>query len=339
VKRVVHHRGTEHTENTLVVFLRVLCVSVVFSVWAPAQARYEQTRAAMGTEFTIVAYGDDVALLESAVNRAFDLIQQLGRRWSNRLPQSELSDLNRRAAREPVSVPADLFELLETSLRYSRQTGGAFDVTVGPLVAAWGFFQGTGRIPAPPELAEARARSGWRKLRLDPAARTVSFATPGMQLDLGGIGKGYALDRAGSLLRQSDITRALLTAGASSILALGPPPGANGWSVEIRDPVDRKKSAAHWDLSGSSLSTSGDYEKFFRAGGRLYGHIMDPRTGYPAQGTLSVSVVAATATESDALSTAAFVMGRQGTLHYLQSHPGIRVFLCSESGCEWLGGR
>jgi len=339
VKQVVHHRGTEHAENPLVVFLCVLCVSVVFSVWAPAQARHEQTRAAMGTEFTIVAYGDEEARLESAVNRAFDLIQQLGRRWSNRLPQSELSDVNRRAAHDAVSVPDDLFELLETSLRYSRQTGGAFDITVGPLVAAWGFVQGTGRIPGPPELAEARARSGWRKLRLDPAARTVSFATPGMQLDLGGIGKGYALDCAGSLLRQSGVTGALLTAGASSILALGPPPGANGWSVEIRDPVDRKKSAARWSLSGSSLSTSGNYEKFFRAGGRLYGHIMDPRTGYPAQGTLSVSVVATTATESDALSTAVFVMGKEQALRYLESHPDIRVFLCSESGCEWLGGR
>ena len=210
----------------------------IFLSLALAQMRYEQTRAAMGTEFTIVAYGDDEARLESAVNSAFGLIQQLGRRWSNRLPQSELSDVNRRAAREAVSVPDDLFELLETSVRYSRQTGGAFDITVGPLVAAWGFLQGTGRIPAAPELAEARARTGWRKLRLDPTARTVSFATPGMQLDLGGIGKGYALDRAGSLLRQSGVTRVLLTAGASSILALGTPPGANGWSVDIRDPLD-----------------------------------------------------------------------------------------------------
>lgn len=300
--------------------------------------RYEQTRAAMGTQFTIVAYGAQESQLQAAVESAFEEIFRLDRQWSNYIAESDVSYVNRHAAREPVKLDPELFRMLETCLRYSRETAGAFDITVGPLLKTWGFFRGTGRLPKPEEVAAALARVGWQKVRLDARERTVTFAAPGMELDLGGIGKGYAVDRAAQVLREADITSALLLSGTSSILAIGAPPGQAGWTVNIRDPKDAHKSAAKVLLKDAALATSGSYEKFFQAEGKIYSHIFDPRTGYPAPDVLSTTVIGGTGADTDALSTAFFVLGKEGTRRYLKEHPGLRVFFCSEAGCEWLGG-
>ena len=303
----------------------------------PPTLRYEQTRTAMGTQFTIVAYGNDKSQLEAAVTAAFEEIFRIDRQWSNYIKGSDLSYVNRHAARQPVRLDPELFGLLETCLRYSRETAGAFDVTVGPLLKSWGFFRGSGRLPKPEELEQARACVGWEKLKLEAGDRTVTFAVPGMELDLGAIGKGYAVDRAGELLREADITSALLDSGASSILAIGSLPGQAGWTVKIRDPKDARKSVAQVSLKDTALSTSGNYEKFFRAEGKTYSHILDPRTGYPAKGVLSTTVVASSAASADALSTAFFVLGREGTLRYLRRHPEISALFCAEADCQWLG--
>jgi thiamine biosynthesis lipoprotein len=290
----------------------------------------------MGTQFTIVAYGSSEPQLAVAVSSAFDEVLRLNRRWSDYLQGSELSVVNRRASEGPVQVDRELFGMLEACLQFGKETDGAFDVTVGPLVTAWGFFRGPGRLAEKKQIAEALPRVGWQKLRLDAANRTVSFAVPGMRLDLGGVAKGYALDRAGGILRQADINSALLMAATSSILAIGSPPERDGWTVFIRDPKAAKKSVAQVSLKDASLSTSGNYEKFFRAGGRTYSHIIDPRTGYPAQGLLSTSAIAPTAMQTDALSTAFFVLGKEGARRYLRGHPGISAFFCGGEGCEWL---
>lgn len=317
-------------------FLKAVAgVLLVLAVPAAAQpVRYQETRAAMGTQFTIVVYGPDESPLQAAVSAAFDEILRIDRHWSTYLPDSDISVVNRGASQRPVPVDAELFGMLRTCLRFSRETEGAFDVTVGPLVAAWGFFKREGRIPSKKEAARALAQTGWRNVRLD--GTTVSFAVPGMRLDLGAIGKGYAVDKAAAVLRQAGIQSALLDAGNSSILAIGAPPGQQGWTLMIRDPKDPKKNVEQVLLKDASLSTSGNYEKFFRVKGRTYSHIFDPRTGYPVEGVLSTSVIALTATETDALSTAFFVLRQEGTRRYLQAHPGIRVFFCGNEGCAWL---
>jgi len=298
--------------------------------------RYEQSRAAMGTQFTIVVYGAGEPQLEAAVEAAFQEIHRLDREWSNYIAESDVSYVNRHAAEEPVKVDPELFRMLETCLRFSRETDGAFDITVGPLLKTWGFFRGTGRLPQREQVAAALARVGWQKVRLDARERTVSFAARGMELDLGGIGKGYAVDRAASVLREAEIASALILSGTSSILAIGSPPGQAGWSVNIRDPQDASKRAAQILLKDAALSTSGSYEKFFQAEGKTYSHIFDPRTGYPVQGVLSTTVIGSSGTDTDALSTGFFVLGKEGTLRYLKQHPGLRVFFCLEHGCEWL---
>ncbi|MGH9719018.1 MAG: FAD:protein FMN transferase, partial [Bryobacteraceae bacterium] len=213
-------------------------------------------------------------------------------------------------------------------------------ISVGPLMKVWGFYKGTGRLPHRAEVRNALARVGYRKVVLDTRERTVRFEREGVELDPGGIGKGYAVDRMVGILKSSGVRTALISAGSSSIYAMGAPPGEPGWTINIRHPKDERLTVANVVLKDESMSTSGNYEKFFFAGGRIYSHIMDPRTGYPAQGILSVSVVAPTALATEAWTKPFFVNGRQWAA---KNRPrDVRVFLCPDRGvrmeptCAWL---
>ncbi|MGH9661851.1 MAG: FAD:protein FMN transferase, partial [Bryobacteraceae bacterium] len=182
-------------------------------------------------------------------------------------------------------------------------------------------------------------RVGWRHVALDPAARTVRFRRAGVELDPGGIGKGYAIDRMVEILRAAGIGTALLSAGSSSLYALGAPPGEPGWKINVRHPRDESRTAVELVLKDESMSTSGSYEKFFRAGGRLYSHIMDPRTGRPATGMLAVSVVAPRTLDSEAWTKPVFIHGRDWAARHAPKH--FRVLLCpdrtrTEPPCAWL---
>jgi thiamine biosynthesis lipoprotein len=225
-----------------------------------------------------------------------------------------------------------MFDLLAACVEYSRASEGAFDISVGPLMKVWGFYKGTGELPAKEEVAAAMERVGYRNLVLDRKARTVRFLRAGVEIDPGGIGKGYAVDRAVGVLKASGIRSALVSGSGSSIYALGAPPGEAGWRIDIRDPRDETKAAAEVELKDESLSTSGSYEKFFRANGKVYSHIMDPRTGYPAQGTLAVSVIAPKTLDSEAWTKPFFVNGRR----WAEQHKpkSFRVFFCEDQGLE-----
>jgi len=300
--------------------------------------RLEASVDAMGTTYSLVLYGDNRDRLEAAAEAAFEEARRLDRLLSHYRAQSDVSEINRLAAQRPVKVTPEMFRLLEACLEYSRASEGAFDITVGPLIRLWGFFKGDGRVPGRAEVAPALANVGYRRLRLDAEARTVRFEHPGMALDLGGIGKGYAVDRMIETLRENGISQALLSAGGSSIYGLGSP-GAEtgGWPVKIRDPRNSSRTAEELRLKDASLSTSGSYEKFFVAEGRVYSHIMDPRTGYPAQGVLAVSVVAPRTIDSEAWTKPFFVLGRQWTARHTPKD--MRVYFCEDKAgtlCAWL---
>ena len=194
-------------------------------------------------------------------------------------------------------------------MRYHRDSGGAFDITVGPLMKAWGFFRGEGRVPSDDELAAARHHVGGAHVMLNPMSKTIRFDQPGVELDLGGIAKGYAVDRVVALFRGRRIAAALVSAGGSTIYGLGAPPGRAAWDVMIQDPIDPRKIALTVHLKDRALSVAGSSEKSFEAGGVTYSHIMDPRTGRPVQGVLSVAMLASTGTAGDALDNAFFVLG------------------------------
>lgn len=277
--------------------------------WHAGEALFSESRPAMGTTFEIHLYAADRVRAAELFETAFEEIERVEAALSNYRPTSELSRINARAASGAVVTDPEVFALLARAFDYSRQSEGAFDLTVGRLMKAWGFFRGAGRFPSEAELSRARAQTGWRRVKLDPAGRSISFETPGIELDPGGIGKGYALDRVAALLREQGVKAALLSSGSSSVYALGAPPGRAGWTVRVPDPLDRSRVLSHVLLKDRSLSTSGNYEKFFRLGGRTYCHIIDPRTGRPVEGVLQTTVIAPEATDSDALSTTIFVLG------------------------------
>lgn len=299
-------------------------VGLVGQCRAGSAQLFAQSRQAMGTAFTIYLYASDARQASAYFEAAFEEIERLDEALSNYRASSEVSRINGLAAREPVVTDPEVFQLLERALDYSRRSDGAFDLTVGPLMRAWGFFRGQGRYPAAGELA--RASVGWQHVALDAKARTVRFLVPGVELDLGAIGKGYAVDCVVALLREMGVKSALVDAGSSTIYAIGAPPGKPGWNVRVPQPGNRLQAISTVVLRDTSLSTSGSYEKFFRLNGRTYCHIMNPRTGQPVQAMLQTTVIAPQATDSDALSTAMFVMGPTAGRQLLNSVAGAGAF-------------
>ena len=314
--------------------LFIICSSLVTALSLPAEnlVRYEASHESMGTVFTVVAYGRDRAFLAEVVEQVFEEVDRLDEQMSNYKPESELSAINREAASHPVVVEPGMFHLLEISVRRSAETDGAFDITVGPLMKSWGFFRGRGRLPAPAEISQVLTRVGYQHLKLDPTTRTIRFDKEGVEIDLGGIAKGYAVDRGVEILRSNGITSALVSSGMSSIYALGSPPGAHGWTITVRDPYDEHKAGDVLHLQNYSVSISGSYEKFFKIAGKNYCHIMDPHTGWPVSGLLSTVVLAPTGTDTDGRSAGFFVMGVERSRKYLAAHPNLAVIFYLPGG-------
>ncbi|HEV3197445.1 MAG TPA: FAD:protein FMN transferase [Bryobacteraceae bacterium] len=292
----------------------------------------------MGSTYSIALYGYDRVRMEAAADAAFDEVRRLDDLLSNYKPESEWSEINRRAAEKPMKLSPEMFRLLSACVDYSRESEGAFDISVGPLMKVWGFYKGSGHLPHRPEVLAALTKVGYRHIHLDQGAQTIWFDRPGVELDPGGIGKGYAVDRMVDVLRQNGVQIALVAGSGSSIYGMGAPPAEpKGWRVDIRDPRDPNKSSTEVFLKDMSMSTSGSYEKFFRAEGRTYAHIMDPRTGYPAQGSVSVSVIAPRTIDSEAWAKPYFVNGRQWAARHKPKE--FRVYFCedrTDQPCAWL---
>jgi len=293
---------------------------------------------AMGTQFECILVAPrpnmQVEELRHLADEAFAVIDTIERRISNWRDDSETSQVNRRAADEPVAVSSPLIDLLLDCKRVHRATDGAFDVTVGPLLDLWGFYTRDGHLPADEEIRTALDKVGLDKVAVDEQAQTVRFATPGMRLDFGGIGKGLALERAANVLRAQGVRAAVLHSGTSTVEAIGAPPGAAGWTIHIRNPYNKEgEHIAEVRVSNESLSTSSSTENFLELDGKWYGHIVDPKTGWPVSGISSATVVGPGAMETDALSTAFFVMGEARARAYCAAHPEYRALLVlSENG-------
>jgi thiamine biosynthesis lipoprotein len=290
----------------------------------------------MACVYAIDAYGPDAEALPHIVGDAFDEVDRIDRLMSNYKADSGLSRINAEAARHPVAVDPELFEFIVEATDYSRQSEGAFDITVGPLMKAWGFFGGEGRVPGGDELAVARRHVGSRHVILNRIERTIAFDEPGVELDLGGIAKGYAVDRVVSLLKQRNVAAALISAGGSTIYGLAAPPAREGWDVMIQDPIHSAKVATTVTLKDRALSVAGTSEKSFAVDGVRYSHIMDPRTGSPVQGVLSVAVMTSSGTAGDALDDAFFVLGPERTRAYLRRLPKTEVmFFLPDAAHGW----
>ena len=277
----------------------------------PARSCVSLARYAMGTRFELVCAGVDPIRLRAAGEEALDEIDRLERQLSLYRPESDLSLFNRRAASEWVQLDPRFFRLLERALFLAAATEGAFDPTVTPLVQAWGFIGARGSLPDPADIEAARRVVGFQHVLLDRAAFAVHFDVEGVALDFGAIGKGYAVERALEILDEGGVEHAILHGGASTVGVRGDAEGQTGWLISIADPVERSRSVAAVRLrTGQALSVSALHEKCFTGpDGEIFGHVLDPRVGTPVQGARLAAVVAPSATDSDALSTALLVLG------------------------------
>ena len=303
----------------------------------------------MATRFELLLCGDDQDRLRAAGEEALDEIDRLENQLSLFRSTSEIAHANARAAVEPVRLSPSLFALLQQAKALSEATGGVFDVTVAPLMRCWGFMNGAGHIPDPAELEAAREVVGIGFVRLNEIDRSVRFAKPGVMLDLGAIGKGYAIERAAEVLREAGVRSALLHGGTSSIYALGSPLNGEHWLVAIENPCARgpasprleptmasssMPSLATVGLKDKSLSVSAISEKFFETGGKTFGHVIDPRSGEPANNALLAAVVLPSATETDALSTALLTLGPSGHSLISSVRPGVRTLVLHQANGE-----
>jgi thiamine biosynthesis lipoprotein len=288
-------------------------------------------RRAMATGFEIVLPFGTPGAVEMG-EEAFALLDALEDQMTVYRETSEVSALNRRASAGPVRVEPRLFDLLRLAARIHTETEGAYDVTAGALIKAWGFFRGPRRVPSEAERAAALERVGMQWVVMDLERRTVRLGRPGVEFNLGSIGKGYALDRMARLLREEwGVGRMLLHGGTSSVYAGGSPPdNERGWQVGILHPWDRQRRLARVWLRDRALGTSAATHQHLEYNGQKLGHILDPRTGWPASGIASATVLAPTAAEADALSTAFYVGGVDLARRYCEARPDVAAILLPE---------
>ena len=324
---------------------------------APSPYLMRLGRRAMACEFEVVLASRTQPEAAEAAVAALDLVDRLEDQLTVYRDHSEIMQINRQAACGEVEVEPQLFQLLAESVELYEATSGAFDITAGPLSKAWGFYRRQGRLPTDEEIAQTLQRVGSRHLVLDAQRRTIRFNTPGVEINLGAIGKGYAVDRAAQLLLDCGATDYLLHGGQSSVLArgdrlpgtsspkgsvdqaaahTGPAEGdggearqdeSSGWLVGVRHPLRPRERLALIRLKDRAIGTSGSGTQFFTHRGQRYGHILDPRTGRPAEGVLSVSVLADRAAQADALATALYVMGVERAVAFCERHAEIAAMI------------
>jgi len=283
----------------------------------------------MGTECLVIGQGDDEYRVREAIKAAFWRMGELEEQLSLFRSDSELCLVNRLAAERPVALSPELYYLLDLAREVYVDTGGAFDVTVGPLLRLWGFRGGNPGLPGHTEVRSAMAVVGFDKLVVDPEARTVEYRVPGLELDLGGIGKGYAADCAAELLKRYGVSRGAVAFGQSSLRLLDPLPGETSWRVRVRGRDGG--GVLELDLDNVAVATSGNYERFVEREGKVYGHVIDPRNGHPVETCFSVTVLAGSAALADALSTALLVMGYEPARDWLERHREIKAVIVRES--------
>lgn len=289
----------------------------------------------MGCTFEVLVPSSIPGALEGA-EAALDEIVRLDHCLSVYRPDSEVSRLNAAAGLGPRPATESVVEVLSLAARLTEETGGAFDVAAGALARVWGLHGGERRVPDRGRLTRAMELTGMKHARIGDDPPTVELRKPGVELDFGAIGKGYALDRAAMILRERwGIASALLHGGTSSVFALGSCPGEKGgWLIGVRNPADETECVAELRLRDQGLATSAATHRFFEAGGKRWGHILDPRTGWPAEGTWSVTVVAPSAAEADALSTAFYVLGTAAAARHALSRSGVGAIFTRETGAE-----
>jgi thiamine biosynthesis lipoprotein ApbE len=287
--------------------------------------RTRDFRYLMGTSVEVEAYGSNDAARRAAIDEAFGAIAEVDRLMSNYRDDSELSRINRLAAHQSVRVSDPMLSVLEAAQQVSARSQGGFDATIGPLVRLWGFHDKKPHLPTAAELAAVRPLVDYRNLLIDEQTHSVRFARAGVEIDLGGIAKGFAVEVAASALRRRALD-GFIDAGGNQYL-LGSPPGKRMWTAGIKDPDRPDRLLGVVESPETSVSTSADYATYVEINGRRFGHILDPHTLQPSDRALSVTILARDGTMADAMSKAAFILGPSAGLALVDSFPGMSAVI------------
>jgi thiamine biosynthesis lipoprotein len=304
------------------------------SIWSAGRADVDSgMRVVMGTLARIVAVAADSNTAKGCIEAAFAEIENVDKLMSYYKSDSEISELNRDGFGRAVKVSKSTYEVLQRSVEFSKISGGAFDITVGPLVDLWRSAQDTNSVPADADLQQARSRVGYDKLVLDANETSVRFAVEGMRVDLGGIAKGYAIDKAVEAMQRGGAIGGMVIIGGE-IQCFGlPPAGQNNWRIGLQDP-DKAKDGFDTgtpllvlNLTDAAVATSGHYRRFVTIGGKRYSHIVDPESGHSSESLVSVTIICHSAIDADALSTAVAVMGKEKGLALIETIPETEAIL------------
>lgn len=308
----------------------ILVMLALSAVVQPARAEWIQrvTDGIMGTRIVVELWADDRDKGNAAVEAVLAEMRRIDESMSTYKPASEVSQVNAQAAQHAIKVSAELFDLLTTSLEFSRITAGAFDITYASVGYLYDYREHV--RPSDAQIAKALPGINYKHVLLDADARTVKFSQPGVRIDLGGIGKGHAVDRGIAILQARGFKHALVTAGGDSRIVgdrFGKP-----WVVGIRHPDRKEEVIAKIPLEDAALSTSGDYERYFDEDGVRYHHILDPHTGKSAHKVRSATIIGPTATRTDGLSKTAFVLGPERAIELYNQMEGIDAVLVTPDG-------
>jgi FAD:protein FMN transferase len=305
----------------LFVAVGIITCALVPATQAQAGGESKSYRYIMGTSIEVEAFGGTADTRAAAIDEAFGAFAEVDRLMSNYRDDSELALINREAAQRPVRISDPMMSVLQAAQKVSAQSGGGFDVTIGPLVRLWGFHDKKPHQPTAEEFAAVRPLIDYRNLVLDAAGHTVRFTRPGVEIDLGGIAKGFAVEVAANVLRRRGLS-GFIDAGGNQYL-LGTPPDKPAWTVGVKDPDHSDRLLGVIDTPETSVSTSADYATFVEINGRKYGHILDPHTLQPSAAALSVTILSRDGTMADAMSKAAFMLGPTAGIALVDSVPGM----------------
>ena len=320
----------------------ILAGGSLLTVLYPACGRMEslplvkRSFMSMGTfvEFTIVEKNEQIAI--DAIEAAKSVIQGVHDLMSTHESSSQISDVNRKAGIEAVKADREFVEVVKNSINLSRETNGVFDISVLPLLELWGFRAQSLRIPDDKIIQKTLDAVGYEKIQLDESEGTIGLSNRYSSIDVGGIAKGYAVDKAIEVLRAKGIKNAIINAGGD-IYLMGAPEGENGWLVGIQDPLQSDKVIATVRLRDKAIATSGNYENFVQIEDHRYGHILDPKMGRPSEKLYSATVISSTVTEADALSTTTFVMGAKEGVAFIENRAGTECALLASSQLDKSG--
>ncbi len=312
-------------------FILLVCLivaGIIYEYNSTEDREYTKNTLLMDTVVTLRASGKNA---ESAVEESIDRLNEIDEMASASNRESDIAKINAAAGGTPVTVHPEIIQMIETSIRYSRLTEGSFDITVGPLIDLWGIGTDHERVPSDTEIKDKLALVGYDRIELDETANSVRLQGKGMALDLGAVAKGFATDEVLAIFQKYKIKNGLISLGSSTVYALGENPEGSAWTIGIVNPRDENSDnyLGVLRLSNEMISTSGDYERYFMEDGKRYHHILDPKTGYPADSgvmsdTLVISdQVADKGMVSDILSTAVFVLGQEKGMELLQTLDGV----------------